>query len=445
MSDLGKLFAEGGTARQLLIWGVLQQLLGALLGPETVALQQLAAEAFPDVVLSPAQAVDGAVKGAITADDAAKEAQQSGINRGRFDTLLAVAGEPPGLQFLLEAYRRGHIPLDGAGSDSVSVTQGIRESRLRDKWIATIKAMALSPISIADAVDAVVEGQITREEGERIAYENGISQESFAILVDTRGNPPSPVQLNALHKRGLIPLEGVGPAVTSVQQGIYEGATKDKWWRMLAALADYIPPARTITAMIREGSLTDAEGLNFLKQQGLSDSLAAAYVTSAHHQKTTAQRELTVSNIGTLYRDRFVDRAEATQLLALLNESAQTIAFRLDLWDFDALQAKVRTAVSKVRGLFVAHKIDETVASSTLDGLGIPASGRDEMLSVWKLEREANVQQLTAAEIADAVYYDLLTPEEGVARLVQLGWTPDDAVLRIGIRLHGKPPPAPKP
>ena len=439
-AGLSGLFGKGSVAEQLIVWQVLAQLLGAVLTPPLELVQREANKALQATPLTPAQLADMVVRNIADAAAATDYAKESGIAPADFLRMIQSAGEAPSPQELLAAFRRGLIPLEGTGPNVVSVQQGVAEGRTYNKYLKMLEGLADVPIGPADAVDAVVEGQITHEQGAAIAFLSGISPANFQILVNTRGNPPSPTELNELHKRGLIPLEGTGPDVTSVQQGIFEGATKDKWWKLLAALADYIPPPRTVTALVREGSITDDEALLLFREAGLTQDLAAAYLTSAHHQKTAAERDLTVATIKGLYQDGLIDAAQATQMLEVLRYTPEDVAFLLDLWNFENLQTRVRTAVSKIHNLYVAHKLTLTQASAALDGLGVPAAGRDQQLAIWTLERDANVPQLTRAEIVDAWFYGVIDLETSTALLEALGWTAGEADILRGIRAKGKQP-----
>lgn len=443
-SGLGGLFKSGGVAEQFAVWNVAAAFVNAALEPELELLSREVNKALPSTPLTAAQLADMVVRNIVEHATAESYARESGIAPVDFTRMVQSAGEAPSPQELLMAHRRGLIPIDGTGPDAVSVRQGIAEGRTYNKYFAMLAGLAEVPLSVADAVDAVVESQIDYAAGEHIAYVNGISAADFKILVDTRGNPPSPSELNVLLRRKLIPLEGTGPDVLSVQQGIAEGATKNKWWRMLASLSDYIPPPRTVTAMVREGSLTDAQALVFYEASGLGEELAAAYLTSAHHQKTQTHRDLALSQILTLYKDRIIDAAAARAFMTALrwNDTDQT--FLLDLADFEVEQTRTRTAIAKVHSLYVAHKIDATIATTTLDGLGVPPAGRDSMLSTWNLERAANTPTLTRAEIVDAVFFGIIDIPTGIERLGQLGWSAEDAFILISIRFKGQPP-LPKP
>lgn len=441
--DLAGLFKSGSVLEQLLIWGVVNQLAAAVLAPELEEVQRGVRSVLQSVPLSPPDLADMVVRNIVGQSDAEAYAKQSGVASSDFARLVHSAGTPPSPQELVAALRRGIIPHDGTGPNATSFEQGIAEGRTYNKWRPVLEALADVPLDPAVAVDAVVEGQIPYDQGAHEAFLNGINADRFRIQVNTRGNPPSPGELAELLKRKLIPLEGVGPDQTSFQQGIFEGATKDKWWTLFAALADYIPPPRTVTAMVREGSLTDDQALAFYQQAGLSQDLAAAYLTSAHHQKTTAERDLTVATIKALYQDRLITRPQATEMLMLLKYSQQDAAYLEDLWDFEAFQSKVRAAIARVHSLYVAHKIDGAEAGTALDQLGVPAEGRDELVTVWNLERAVNVPQLTRAEIVDAWYWSILTDAEADQRLETLGWTAEEAAILRGIRAHGKERPTP--
>lgn len=447
-ADLEKLFGKGAPAEQLLVWGILAQALAAVLGPEFQFIQRGVNSKIQATPLSPADLADMVVRSVIEQGDASEYAKQSGIAPSDFERLVANTGEPISLQEAIQAVRRNFIASDGAGVDRVTLEQVIRESRIKTKYRGVIEQLADVPIGVADAVDAAVEGQISYSDAEQIAGFSGISPDNFKILFDTRGNPPSPSELAELLKRGFIPLEGTGPDAVSFQQGIFEGATKDKWWRLFARLADYVPPPRTVTAMVREGSLTDDQALALFKQAGLTQDLAAAYLTSAHHQKTDATRKLTVATILQLYKDRLIDQQTCGNLLLALNYSQADAAFEIQLADFDVAQSQLRSAVSRLQTLFVNHKLTVSQVTSALDALHMPPAARDQLLQTWQLEAAANVKILTPAEIAELVKLGALAPDDGVQELMDQGYNQRDARLRIIVTTHvdywaaPAPPPA---
>lgn len=443
------LLGEGSSARQFLLWGVGQQLAGQILAPPLTELQQRLFEAFPIVVLTPSQLADMVVKGILSEQDGSVEARQSGMSSDRFHRLVEDTGEPPDLTLLLEAWRRQYIGFEGSGPDQTTVEQGVRESHIKDKWLGVIQKMALVPIPAADAVEAVVRGQIDYATGETIAYQNGVSHDGFRILVDTTGNPPSPTELVEFMRRGFIPTHGTGPDVLSFQQGIYEGSTKNKWEPLYEKLAEYLPPPRTITALERDGAITPDQAQALYLKSGLSPELAAAYSHSASATKTAKHKDLAESTILTLYVEQFLTRAEAGPMLSALGYSADEQTLLFDLADFRRLLAQLNAAITRVRSLFVSYKLDKAGARGALGQLGLPGSQVESMLSTWTVERGASVKVLTQAEVVDAWHYAIIDQPTAITELQALGYTPYDAWVLLSVKNHAplpdQPPKGPAP
>lgn len=444
---LGGLLADGSIGRQLLVWGVLNSVLSQALEPVMTQINDELWPLLPSQPLSAADCAEMLLKGIMTQAEAEEEGKRTGVSAGRMHQLWRNAGEPISPRDALEALRRGLVPDDAGPGGGPSFMEAVRQSRLRDEWGPVLRDMQWVPIPVADAVDAVVEGQITHDEGAHYAQINGVKPDEFQILVNTRGRPPSPTELAELMRRGFIAREGTGPDATTFQQGIFEGATKNKWWTLFAHLADYLPPPRTITALLHEGAITNDQAARLFKEAGLSDELAHAYVVSASHQKLAKARELQLSTVLDLYEGHAITAAEATVDIEHLGYTAQEVAYLLRVRDIQRTLKAVNAAITRVGSLYIARKIDAKSARSGLTAVGIDAAQQDELVAVWDLERQRTVRVLTPAQIASAVYYQVITFDVGVQKLVADGYTEDDAKILIDVRLHGVPStplPAPK-
>jgi hypothetical protein len=53
------------------------------------------------------------------------------------------------------------------------------------------------------------------------------------------------------------------------------------------------------------------------------------------------------------------------------------------------------------------------------------------MLSLWDIEASAHIRHLTEAQVVKAVHKQLITPDDGAARLVAMGYSADDADLLL--------------
>ncbi len=433
MGGAGGILGGGGVAQQFLLWGVVSQLASGILAPIVTAVQQQVYSGLTTVALTPAQVADLVLKGWWDMERGTAEANKYGISSDRFQAMVDDAGEPPALQMLLQAYRRQVIGWDSDNIDGTSVLAGIKQSRLRDQWADMVKALVVEIIPVGDAVSAAVRGQIPYAQAEQIAYYSGISSDDFRILVNTAGNPPGPGELITLTRRGLIPVDGVGPDVLSLQQGIYEGDTKDKWYPLYVKLMEYLPPPRTITALERAGVITPAQATALYQQQGLTAELAAAYSADASHTKLASTKTLAEGTVLNLYRGGVIPESEAAALLGALNYTPQESAWILAWTDLHRELAALNSAVTKVSGLYIARKIGATTAIAALGTLGLPAAQQQELLRTWTLEREATVKVLTPSEVARAVRYTVMTQAQGQQALLDLGYDAFDAWVLLSL------------
>lgn len=456
MPSWADLLGKGTIFEQLLVWGVLNQLLGDLLGPTLELLRQQLNTLEPTAALTPVQLADMVIKNIVSEADAAAEAAKNGIDSGRFHQMVLETGEPPGLSDVLMMWRR-QIISEGPDTPGVaSVDAAIRTSRIRNEWADAIKASRVVPITAGEAVAATLRNQIGRDEGARLAYENGIDGADFDILVNTTGRPPSLTELLTLARRGIIGWGNLDPATQTPDpsaltfaQGILEGDTKDKWLPMYARLGEYIPPPRTITTLLRSGAITADMANQLFEQQGLSPELAKAYVASVTTSKTSTHKNIALSSVLTMYEEGLVTQAQATPLIAQLGYDPTEITFLLALADHKRAQTQLNSAINRIRALFQGHKIDAAQVTSQLTQLQVPADQITAFLAEWTVVKTANVRQLTPAQMFDAFRYGIWDQAKATDELVGLGYTPYDAWVFLSIHnkaaLPNEPPEGPTP
>lgn len=241
----------GSAAEQLFLWGVVSAVVQTAIGPYLTEFQEQVNSAHPGQVLAPADLADAVVRNYMTQGEATTEAAKSGLDAARFATMIPLHGDAPGPQQLAQALLRGIIAESGAGPDSASFQQGIREGRLADKWIDMMRQLADQVISPADAASAAVRHFLDPGAAEAEAAKSGVDAALFATLVSLAGDAPAPGQLAEALRRGLIPDAGTGPGAVSFEQGIAEGRLADKWTGMMRGLAAQWPsPADALRAAL---------------------------------------------------------------------------------------------------------------------------------------------------------------------------------------------------
>lgn len=412
---------------QLLLYNVVGQLIGAALGPYMIALTNEVNQASPLVPLSPADMADAVVRSIVTETDAAREAKFSGISESRFHTLALLAGNAPDPTSLAVALRRGII-------DEATFTTGIGQGRLRNEWALVVKALAVQQPAPGAVLAAYLEGQIGEAEARERYAKLGGDPDYFDILFHTEGQAPTPVQALEMANRGIIPWSGTGPDATTFEQAFLEGPWRNKWLEPFRAIGAYLPPPRTVTAMHREGSLTDAEATSLLEKQGLTPELAAAYLASSSKQKTTKTKELAQGIVVKLYHDRLIPHAEAVTFLERLNYTEAEAGFILAVEDLALMEKFMASAIGRIHTYYVGHKITAAAALSALADLKVEAGQASELVALWEHEHAANIKHVTAGEISAAFEHKIIDQPTAMAMLEEEGWPPYDAWLHLSIK-----------
>lgn len=381
--------------------------------------------------LSTADAIDAWTRGHFTTAQATRAAEENGITPSDVPTLLANAGNPLALEQLLEAHRRGII-------NAERMREGIRAGRTRNDWIDTAVALSFSPMSTADAVTASVQNNLTKEAARKIAVENGLREQDFDPLWATAGAPLARTELQQLFNRGLI-------TAAQFAQGLRESRLKNKYVQTAMQLHVRLPEPRQVTEALADGVINAATAAKLLAQDGYSKETTDMLIRLGTIRSTGPYRQLMSSQVAKLYADRIIDHATAVAHLVKLHYQPQTAALILTLADHERDQRIRDSALRTLQAHFVARRTSVTDATADLLALGYPHDTVKLYIEAWKMDRLAVVRQLTPAQVLKAVKLGLLVPkaqlsqaqweeqnhEAGHARLVELGYSGDDAELLL--------------
>lgn len=398
-------------------------------------------------VLSPPDAASAVVRGFLTTADGQAEAAKSGVPASLFATLVRLSGDAPGPQQLAEALRRGAIPESGGGPDGVSFESGIAEGRLADKWAPVIKDLAKVWPTPVDALDAALKGQVTADEGKSLYEKLGGDTQFYQWLLDSQGGGPTPLEAADWARRGIIPWDGTGPTVTSYAQAVRESRYRDKWADAYKAQAEYIPPAFSVITMLKDGAVTKEQATAWLQKLGAQPDVIAAMIAEADATDLSQFRGLTTTTVLNMYYNRLVSEADATTMLESLHVSSQAVPLMLAYADLQKAIAQQNSAVNRVGSLYAARKITEATAKQSLITLQVPPNAVNEIIATWQLENSISVKLLTASEIGDAFKEDIMTQDDAMTELGNIGYTPYDAWVLLSLKakapLPGKPSPGP--
>lgn len=445
MASFGETFGPGSTAYQLFIWSVVNQALNALLSPAFTELAQGVNEKAPVVAISPADVAHAVVRSYMADQDGQAEAAKSGVDAARFAILRDLAGVAPGPQQLAEALRRQAIPEAGAGADSISFEQGIRETDLLDKWTPVIKAISLLWPSPADIIDAVVKNQIPTADGESTYAQVGGDPRWYQLLVNVNGNPPAPTELLELAQRQLIPWHGTGPDATTFQQGIFEGRTKDKWEPLYELLNNYFPTVSEVVELYKWGQLDVPAATKLMSQRGLSADYAAKWIAYADANIIDAYRGLTEQAILAMLSLSYISDDQARTMLQATHHGPAAIDELISYGHIQRTIQSANQAISRVGSLYQGRKITADSATTALTTLGVEPSAIPLIIADWDAIVNVNVKLLTAAEIASAWEFKIMDLGTATQELQNIGYTPYDAWVYLSIKNKAPLPDQPAP
>jgi hypothetical protein len=381
--------------------------------------------------LTTADALDGWLRGHIDEQGLDQLLEDNGLLQRDWQLAKDNAGNPIALMQLLEALRRKFIDQD-------TFETGFRESRYRDEWMATALKLAYSPMSTADALEAWLQGWISEDQARDLAQQNGLEPSDFDALAKTTGEPPARGELQQLYNRGVISLD-------RYEQGLKESRLRDDWIGEAEQLSVRLPEAFQVLRWITYGIVTYDQGVTQLRQLGYTEQVAKNLVTEAEVTSVGPNKELMAGEISTLYADRIVDYDCAWSLLKQLHYSDASAQVILQLADYKQKQTILRSGIGMIRTHYLAYRIDDVTATADLLALRLPQPTVALYLQVWGYDRLAHPKQLTEAQLVKAAKENLLVEQgtmdqddwqaanqtAGCERLVQLGYSPDDAKLLL--------------
>lgn len=368
--------------------------------------------------LSPADLALAVLRGNMSQAEGTAQAAKSGTDAAQFSVLIGNTGEPPGLQQLLEGYRRGFI-------GRAELEKGIKESRYRDEWIPLLEQLRYEPMSVADAVNATVQDQLPADAAKKYADENGLQPGDFDILLNTAGEPLSRTEMEQLYNRGLV-------TQAQVDQALRESRLKNKYNGLAFQLHARLLPVSDIQAALRVGAMTQGQAVEKAMEYGYSKDDATIAVTAGINSRILQFRDRVVSSVVTLTEDGLMLPSDAQKVIDSLGYTPGQSKFIIESAQFHLESKYLNSAVTAVRSRYISHHITERQAEGALDSIGVPASQRDYMLGIWKIEHDADVAVPSATVIGRAVKKGAITEEQGIARLVDLGYSEGDAAIVIG-------------
>lgn len=222
--------------------------------------------------------------------------------------------------------------------------------------------------------------------------------------------------------------------------------TRDQLGRLLKAL-DYpsvwrgrlmdisyrVPGRIDLRRMLGEGVLTRAQVLDGYKDLGYTDTWAERLTTFAERTATGATRDLTAAQLGAQYEGYQLTRAALLRELRQLRYSDVEAEALADLGDARRVKKYRDAVIGKAHSQYIGGFITEAQSAAALGELHLARKSVDELLRLWRVERDIAVTKLTAREIRAAYRRGTVALEDAVAQLRARGYSDADARTFLGL------------
>lgn len=467
MSELGMPTEQfTGIISQFFIFGVMFNVAGAMLAPFVQQIQNDVWTAHPDRPISPPDVATAVVRGIGYSDTsgetvpdwAYEEAAKSGYGTDAFNTMVGVTGMAPALQLLFEMVRRGIIEEGTLDAGGTTLTSGIQQSDVKDEWIETVSKLRYVQPSPIDMVRAAVQDQwddapdgydFARQKewaitlGLEPAAYLGDNPDWFNVLLNSAGRPPGPEEMGVAANRGIIPWQGRGVSATTFEQAISESDIKNKWTPILQQLAVHWPAAGDVRTLLMHGGIDVAQATAYWQALGTPTELLDAYLYISQVEQVTQDRALAKGDILLMLQENAITDEIATELLQQIGYSGANAVFLIAMAHFRYELEALRSSIRQVSTMYTSGAITAAQAREGLEGLGMPPAQIDQVVATLQNQRKVNTVLPTAAQIASALFYQVISQDEAQTALENQGYSPFNAWLVLSVRMHGPLPDPP--
>lgn len=358
--------------------------------------------------------------------EGARLAAKSGMDVQDWRRMTLLGGEPPDLTSIIWAWRRGIIT-------EADVDRALVQGPIRKEWIPVIKALQEEPLSPQEAASAVTQGHLTLQAGQAKAALSGVTPEDFATIVSNSGRPPGIDFASEAYNRGLID-------DAMWERMFLASAIKNEYIPVMRAMRTNQIPAETVRMMYRLGVYPRDAAISTLTGHGYTQVDAAAMIALEDVRKTEGTKDLSASQVVTLYADELITRDMAVDMLRSAGYDDQEAEWRVAMADVDRMRRYVNAVISKVRSAYVNSRIPVNEAIMLLDGAGVSPTQRDSLIDLWDIERDTVSAQLTTAQIQAALRKDFLDSAGAYDRFRGRGYSHADAAILV--KLAGGEAPA---
>jgi hypothetical protein len=351
------------------------------------------------------------VRGIISKDDLLQLTRANGWPDWQTDQYIQLAQRLTSEDMLLVGYWRGLV------SDT-KVTDQLTKAGYKSEDIELWKQLSeripspgdLISIAVREGFDDSVARQFGYDEAfpsdaADAAEKGGMPKEWFARMWRAHWRLPSVTQGFDMFHRGIMS--------RSELDLLLRASDIPSFWREKLVQLSYSVITRVdVRRMYALGVYTEEDVYSSYLDVGYSpkDARDLTEWTVAEYAET--ERELTKTEILSMYRDSVLNEGETEAYLTALGYNPPTIGLLLAREDLAKEAAYEKQVVANVKSAFMAGIYDETDVRAELGKLDPPAGYVDDTLELWRLEKTRRLVRPTVTQLRDMWLTEVITDNE---------------------------------
>lgn len=144
-------------------------------------------------------------------------------------------------------------------------------------------------------------------------------------------------------------------------------------------------------------------------------------------------RGLSKSSVESLYKYGLINDHEYLDLMKKIGYGEEAAEYSLELLKSRIFMENFEKRVDTIKKRYLKGLITKDEARQELARLGVEASWAGEIIETWEADKIESFKQLSKEDIRNAIRYKILSLEEGYNKLLEIGYTKDDAKILLRI------------
>jgi len=375
----------------------------------------------PNAKPAPSELIEGYFKGFVSEGELRTHLRELGFNDRAIDIMITARKNLLSVGEIQALYNRGEITAEEAkrrfGKLGFSPEQQEELLKLAGyiPSVADFIRMAVREVFTPEVAEKYGLFEDYPEELDKYARMAGLDPQYAKYYWAAHWELPSFTQGIEMFHRGIITYDELVILLRALDVMPY-------WRDKLIKLAETPFTRVDVRRMYQLGVLNFDEMVRAYMDLGYSREKAEKLAEFTVKDATEEERNLSKTEVTTLYRSGTITREEAHELLKVLGYAEEHIEFILGIEDYRKGKERIDRIKSTVKKRYVRGFIDRNDALIELSREGIPTREIEEMIADWDIEREEKAGLPTKTELSRFYKKGIITEEEYRDMMRRLGY-----------------------